>query len=62
MSNKSYCRFQNTAPDLKDCLENMDDNYLSQDEAIARRRLIQVAVAIAEEYGHEVKDLGLKST
>ena len=41
MSNLSYCRFQNTVPDLSDCadtLEEIDGNLaeLSLDEARAR--------------------------
>ena len=32
MANMSYCRFENTAKDLRDCLENMDvqDDEISQ--------------------------------
>jgi len=26
MSNMSYCRFENTLADLRDCYENLDDN------------------------------------
>ena len=39
MSNMSYCRFENTADDLFDCLEHIEDD-LGQIEHEARRRLI----------------------
>ena len=54
MSNMSYCRFQNTALDLRDCLENMDDDELSDDEKRSRRSIITMACEIAEDYGYEV--------
>jgi hypothetical protein len=47
MANMSYCRFQNTLEDLRDCRDNMDDD-LSEDEAWARKRLIEVCKEIAE--------------
>ena len=54
MSNMSYCRFQNTVSDLRDCSENMDDQ-LSDDEEKARIRLIKLCVDIADDYRHEVE-------
>lgn len=53
MPNMSYCRFRNTLSDLKDCLENMDDEYLSQEEEKARKRLIKLCAIISENYGEE---------
>lgn len=35
MSNMSYCRFQNTNADLKDCLDNMDANDAGVDRRSA---------------------------
>lgn len=50
--NMSYCRFQNTLADLRDCREHMEDtDDLSDDERKARKRLIAVCVAIAQDYG-----------
>lgn len=55
MGNMSYCRFTNTASDLRDCCEAMDDTEgLSAEETAARLRIIRMAKQIAEEYGHEV--------
>jgi hypothetical protein len=54
MSNMSYCRFENTVADLKDCYAHITDNDLSEDEWGYRKRLIQTCVDIALECGHEV--------
>lgn len=51
--NMSYCRFQNTLQDLRDCQENMDDHDLSDDERRARKELIDVCWRIAQDYGDE---------
>ena len=54
MSNMAYCRFENTVSDLQDCLENMEGRDLSDTEARARKRLIDMCVDIALDYGSEV--------
>lgn len=51
--NMSYCRFQNTLEDLRDCQENMDDGDLSDEERAARKQLIDVCWRIAQDYGDE---------
>ncbi len=51
MSNMSYCRFQNTLPDLRDCYENWDDDDISQEEQRARDWLLKVCQDIVEAYG-----------
>lgn len=53
MSNMSYCRFQNTLEDLRDCFEHIDDD-LSPDECRARQSLIRVCrkLVAAEEATH----------
>jgi uridine phosphorylase len=53
MANMSYCRFQNTLSDLKDCLQDLQDkaetgDELSADEIYARDRLIEICREIAE--------------
>lgn len=48
----SYCRFQNTLPDLRDCeeaMENMSD--MSDEEKRAKKRLINLCIDIAMNYG-----------
>jgi hypothetical protein len=53
--NMSYCRFQNTAGDFQDCLENLhtldpDDRHPNtDDERWARRRLIMNAALLMQE-------------
>ena len=58
MSNMSYCRFQNTSRDFRDCLENLrtlaSGDSISQngmEELAARRDLIQGAVLLLQELG-----------
>ena len=49
MANMSYCRFQNTARDLDDCLEHINDEDMSKDERRARARLISLCEKILAE-------------
>jgi hypothetical protein len=49
----SYCRFQNTADDLQDCYDNMDNDGLSFEEHTARWRLIRLCIKIAADYEDE---------
>ena len=54
MANMGYCRFHNTLGDLRDCLEALEDGDLSEEETLARARLIKVCrsiVEIADDYG-----------
>lgn len=52
MSNMSYCRFQNTLSDLRDCLEALEDvngqlhGIESRDERAAALELVEVCRAI----------------
>ncbi len=49
MSNMSYCRFQNTLADLRDCHDHIYDDDLSEDEERARKRLIKICCDIVDE-------------
>lgn len=53
--NMSYCRFENTVRDLKDCQENMDSKDLSKSEKLARIELIRVAYDILESLGATIE-------
>ena len=55
MSNMSYCRFENTLPDLRDCYDNMDAKSLNDYERKARLGIIKLCLRIAQEYGDEVQ-------
>ncbi len=50
MSNMSYCRFENTLSDLRDCYDNMDRDDLSQSEFYMRRHMIKLCMLIACDY------------
>lgn len=51
MANMSYCRFENTLSDLRDCLEalkNDDLKELSRTEKKSARELIELSMGISE--------------
>ena len=54
MPNMGYCRFENTARDLQDCLDHMEETPRSETEKHARKRLILRCVELACDYGEEV--------
>jgi len=52
----SYCRFENTLKDLRDCYKDMsetDFNELSETEQQARNKLIALCKDISEQYEEE---------
>ena len=53
MGNMSYCRFENTYADLKDCYETMSDEPSSESEKKYRARMIKLCVDIAADFGSE---------
>lgn len=55
MANMSYCRFVNTATDVRDCIEHWEDD-LSESEAKERARLLKMCCRIASEYGGMVSE------
>lgn len=55
MANMSYCRFQNTVQDLRDCydaLEVSGIDSLSSEEKRAAIRVINLCCSIAYDFGH----------
>ena len=50
MPNMSYCRFENTAKDLEDCLEHLEDD-LGDTEEEAREKLIELCENILKDSG-----------
>jgi len=52
--NMSYCRFQSTLRDLRDCEEHLDDE-LSPEEERAKEKLIVVCKRIANGENNENK-------
>ncbi len=57
VSNMSYCRFQNTLSDLRDCYDSMsEDIELSYEEKRARFALIKLCCEIADDFEDELED------
>lgn len=54
MTNMSYCRFENTAQDLRDCRDHINEDDLSSSEHNARRRVILLCRDILVDLGAEV--------
>ena len=50
MANMSYCRFENTLLDLKDCYDNMNSDDLSRSEFYMRQYMVELCMSIACEY------------
>jgi hypothetical protein len=53
MANMSYCRFENTARDLRDCIENWNSE-LSNTEQLGKDSIIQMARQILLSEGFAV--------
>lgn len=53
MANMSYCRFQNTVSDMRDCIRNIEEPIREdlQDERIARKAFIALCVEVANNHG-----------
>jgi hypothetical protein len=47
----SYCRFENTYRDLRDCFENWSDEDLSKDEKTYKEMMLDLCIDIVEQYG-----------
>jgi hypothetical protein len=56
MANMSYCRFENTYGDLRDCYNNIHDDDLSETEERYKARLIELCKRIVEEAGEPADD------
>lgn len=46
MSNMSYCRFENTASDLRDCADHIHNKLSNAHEIEAKKRLIKTCIEI----------------
>lgn len=53
MGNMSYCRFENTLEDLRDCHDNFD-NTVSKDEGKARQRLYKICQSIVDNFDIDI--------
>ena len=48
--NMSYCRWENTYSDLRDCLANLNNGELSETEHEYRKQVVHVCQRIVEEF------------
>ena len=53
MSNMSYCRFQNTIKDLRNCEGHFEDTDLSKEEHEARLNMYDICKDIADNFERE---------
>lgn len=53
MGNMSYCRFENTLRDLRDCNRNLD-SQVSESEHKARKELLELCGSMLGEVGIDV--------
>lgn len=57
MPNMSYCRFENTFNDLKDCLTSMEnEDELSESEQKFKEKLIKLCSTISEYFDEDRDD------
>ncbi len=62
MGNMSYCRFENTSNDLRDCLEAFKDIKVDPEEnALSNRELNSFVemIDIMREFSEELDEIGL---
>lgn len=52
MANMSYCRFENTLSDLRDCDNNWNEE-LSNTEERAKKDMLQLINEMANQYSNE---------
>ena len=53
MSNMSYCRFENTLKNLRDCYNNWVEGGLDKSEQEAQKSLLNLCKAIVQDYDWE---------
>ena len=61
MPNMSYCRFQNTFRDLRECADNFDEAE-SEEEKKARERLLKLCRKMISDYWEDVFDQSITIT
>lgn len=52
----SYCRFENTMNDLRDCLRHINRKAENNHDEEARWEMIQLFTEVAEEFGGNVME------
>ena len=59
MANMSYCRFENTLSDLKDCFDNIEYEAENERDERARKKMILFLLEQADVIEELVEELGL---
>ena len=59
MGNMSYCRFENTMIDLKDCLRHIDCEAENRFDEQARQEMLAMFKEIFEDWGGDVEQYAL---
>ena len=59
MGNMSYCRFENTMIDLKDCLRHIDYEAENSRDEEARQEMLGMFKEIFEDWGGDVEQYAL---
>ena len=59
MGNMSYCRFENTMSDLKDCLRHIDCKAENSHDESARQEMLELFREINEDWGGNVVEYAL---
>ena len=59
MGNMSYCRFENTMIDLKDCLRHIDCKAENSYDESARQEMLELFREINEDWGGNVVEYAL---
>jgi|TARA_X000001316_G_C890390_1_gene12346 hypothetical protein len=59
MGNMSYCRFENTMSDLKDCLRHIDCKAENSYDESARQEMLELFREINEDWGGNVVEYAL---
>ena len=54
MGNMSYCRFENTLADLKDCLRHIAEDAENHYDEAARQEMLELFRVIGEDYDGDV--------
>lgn len=62
MANMSYCRFQNTLSDFRDCARNFFEDELSVEEHNARRKLLLEMIELFDNLGAPVSEEDIDPT
>ena len=56
MGNMSYCRFENTMNDLRDCLRHIAEDAENRRDEDSRQEMLELFRTIGEDYDGDVRE------